>query len=60
MTLDEAIKELEEPDWLTPHYHTPNYDEAIQLALEALKRIKECGVPARCGLLERPPGETPE
>ena len=34
--------------------------KAIKLGIEALKRVKECGCPARCGLLERLPGETKE
>jgi len=34
--------------------------EALKLGIGALKRVKECGCPARCGLLERLPGETPE
>jgi len=38
----------------------PDLVEAEKLGIEALKRVKECGHPARCGLLERLPGEDPE
>ena len=60
MTIDEAIKELEEPDWLVTENHTPEYAEAVQLGIEALKRekmLRDPGVPATYDML---PGETSE
>jgi len=41
MTIDEAIKQLEEPGWRTTAYHPPEYTEAIQLGIEALKWFKK-------------------
>jgi len=40
MTIDEAIKELEEPDWMITEYQIPVYMEAVRLGIEALKRVK--------------------
>lgn len=37
MNINRAIKELEEPDWLVTEGHTPEYTEAVQLGIEALK-----------------------
>lgn len=37
MTLEEAIKQLEEPHWLITEGHTLEYYEAVQLGIEALK-----------------------
>lgn len=39
MNIPKAIKELEEPNWLVTTNHTPEYSEAIQLGIEALKRV---------------------
>ncbi len=42
MTLDEAIRDLElikNPLWGN---HSKNWMDAVQLGIEALKRIKEC------------------
>jgi hypothetical protein len=41
MILEKAIDELEHPDWLVTENHTPEYDAAAQLGIEALKQIKE-------------------
>ena len=41
MTIDEAIKELEYPDWLVIQNHTLEYQKAIALSIEALKAVRE-------------------
>ena len=58
MTIDEAISRMEifvrDASEVAPEL----LDDAIRLGIEALKRVKECGYPARCGLMEILPGET--
>ncbi len=58
MKIEKATDELEYPDWLITTNHTPEYDEAVQLGIEALKRI---GVGRRTGRFsweDKLPGET--
>jgi len=58
MTIDEAIKQLEESDWFTTVNHTPEYSKAIQLAIEALKRLQDLRVDFELLASELLPGET--
>ncbi|GAH73493.1 unnamed protein product [marine sediment metagenome] len=60
MTLKEAIKELEEPDWMITEGHTQEYSEAVQLGIEALKRLQRERVLADNPFEVRLPGETEE
>jgi len=55
MTIDEAIKQLEESDWFTTVNHTPEYSKAI---IEALKRLQDLRVDFELLASELLPGET--
>ena len=58
MTIDEAIKELEYPDWLITENHTPEYSEAVALGKEALERLREDRYYKRASYFRLLPGET--
>jgi len=60
MRLEKAIEIQSEYIKDGAYEGTDEFMAALQLGIEALKRVKECGCPARCGLLERLPGETKE
>jgi len=58
MTLERAIEELNSLELPIRTELDHKKHLAVRLGIEALKRVKECGYPARCGLMERLPGET--
>jgi hypothetical protein len=55
--IEEAIKTIESIKFVCRTLFPPKEQAALSLGIEALKRVKECGYPARCGLMERLPGE---